>query len=377
MVEHKFLLLWMLIVMFFSYCIFSMKIFFFIDSVSDDSRRKNVDGLRFFLSALVAFHHYVLCYYYFEGKGWALENLSDYAFNMRAGSVAVMIFFILSGFLFYGLKTDKWDVFYFKRFLRIAPVFFFSSLICIAVAAFIRRHELDYTEFRYSFLLWFDAGITGEKSSLLGMPDSMFINASVTWTLFWEWGLYFSLPLVLLLRDKAKPLTFSLICLFLSVYVFRVMKPEYSIFLACFSCGFLARAWVFDQRYSKLKCDIGVLSCVGILFLFYESPYSIYALPVLALLFIFIVSGGDVFGLLSCRAMVRLGEISYSIYLLHGIFWFCMNYFIKHFGGGISTTAYMIISAATFIAMLLFSSLTYQFIEKPFMKIAMRLGKKS
>lgn len=376
MPEQGGLMLWMLSIVIISCCIFRSKLFRFIDA-NNDTRRKNLDGLRFFLSVFVVFHHYGLSYFYFEGKGWALGNLSDYPVNLRLGSAAVMLFFILSGYLFYGMKPERWDLFYFKRFLRIVPIFVVSSLCCIAIAGYARRHNLDFTDFRYTILFWFDGGVTGEKPGVLGMADATFINASVTWTLFWEWALYFSLPLVVLLRDKTSPLTSALICLFLSVYVVYGINSGYSVFLSCFSCGFLARALVPSFSMTKLHCDLSATMCLVMAFLFYNTPYSLYSLPVLALLFIFIVNGADLFGLLSHRAIVRLGEISYSIYLLHGIGWFCMNYALKGSGLNMDVKTYMVFSSFGFIAILLISAITYKYIEKPFIQLSMRSSKKA
>lgn len=376
MPEQGGLLLWMISILVISCCIFSSKFFRFIDA-NNDNRRKNLDGLRFFLSVFVVFHHYGLSYFYFEGKGWILGNLNDYPLNLRLGSAAVMLFFILSGYLFYGMKPERWDLFYFKRALRIVPIFVVSSLCCIAIAGYARRHNLDFTDFRYSILFWFDGGVTGEKPGVLGMADATLINASVTWTLFWEWALYFSLPLVVLLRDKTTPLTSALICLFLSVYVVYGINPTYGVFLACFSCGFLARAYVPAYRMSKFHYDLSAAICIVLAFLFYNTPYSLYSLPVLTLLFIFIVNGADLFGLLSHRAIVRLGEISYSIYLLHGIGWFCMNYALKGVGLNMDVKTYMAFSSIGFIAILLISAVTYKYIEKPFIQLSIRSTKKA
>ncbi len=376
MPEQGALLLWMISILVVSCCIFSSKFSRFIDA-NNDSRRKNLDGLRFFLSVFVVFHHYGLSYFYFEGKGWVLENLNDYPLNLRIGSAAVMMFFILSGYLFYGMKPERWDLFYFKRVLRIVPIFVVSSLCCVAIAAYTRRHNLDFTDFRYTILFWFDGGVTGVKPAVLGMADATLINAGVTWTLFWEWALYFSLPLVILLRQKAMPLTGALICLFLSAYVVHGINPGYGVFLACFSCGFLARAFVPSFTMTKLHYDLSAVVCVVLAFLFYNTPYSLYSLPALTLLFIFIVNGADLFGLLTHRAIVRLGEISYSIYLLHGIGWYCMNYALKSSGLSVDVKIYMIFSSVGFITILLLSAATYKYIEKPFIQLSMRSAKKA
>ncbi|HBH15247.1 MAG TPA: hypothetical protein DDY11_09380 [Leclercia adecarboxylata] len=128
---------------------------------------------------------------------------------------------------------------------------------------------------------------------------------------------------------------------------------------------------------TKLHYDLSAVVCVVLAFLFYNTPYSLYSLPALTLLFIFIVNGADLFGLLTHRAIVRLGEISYSIYLLHGIGWYCMNYALKSSGLSVDVKIYMIFSSVGFITILLLSAATYKYIEKPFIQLSMRSAAKA
>jgi len=85
-----------------------------------------------------------------------------------------------------------------------------------------------------------------------------------------------------------------------------------------------------------------------------------------SLFFLLIVLGNSMFGLFRSRASVLLGEISYSIYLLHGI----ILYALFSSGGiidlkEISLLQYLYILPVVTLLVILFSASTYLEIEKP------------
>lgn len=88
---------------------------------------------------------------------------------------------------------------------------------------------------------WFDAGILGEKPPLFDLPDSYLINAGVTWTLFWEWAFYFSLPIVCLVRDKIGVIKLALAIIFISVYMIYPLQPAWAVYIALFAIGGLVK----------------------------------------------------------------------------------------------------------------------------------------
>jgi peptidoglycan/LPS O-acetylase OafA/YrhL len=79
-----------------------------------------------------------------------------------------------------------------------------------------------------------------------------------------------------------------------------------------------------------------------------------------------IASGCDIFGLLKTRAAQRLGAISYSIYLVHGI---CLHMafssaMLREFAFG-SITQYWTVVLVTALMVTGVSSLTFALIERP------------
>ncbi|MFT8597987.1 acyltransferase family protein, partial [Acetobacter orientalis] len=90
------------------------------------------------------------------------------------------------------------------------------------------------------------------------------------------------------------------------------------------------------------------------------------------ILFYCICCGGDAFGLLRLKGAVRLGEISYSIYLLHGISWFYVNKIFTpyHLNG----CFYLIILFIALTITCIMSCATFYFIEKTGIKFGKKVA---
>lgn len=371
MFEQIILLLWMGILLATAGIIFSSKRFSFLDN-SSVLRVERLDGLRFFMAIFVVFHHFSLSYMYFSGKPWDASSFSEYHINQKMGSFGVAVFFMISGYLFSNAKVYSWMVFYKKRFLRIVPLFTFSSVACILIAFLLQRNNLDTSALLAKLYFWLDAGVTGYKPDLFGMKDTQIINAGVTWTLFWEWAFYFSLPFMFIIRDKVGLLPVSVAALFASIYFVSQYNQSYGSYLAFFAVGALGRHVSKTIKIKKFICDVGALTSLIVTFLVADSSYNTYFIPFTMSFFLCIVAGSDMFGVLKIRGFIRLGDASYSIYLLHGIAWFCMNKYLALKGFTLSTYEYMALSTAVFFMLMFACSVTYMLIESPFIRIGSR-----
>ena len=94
------------------------------------------------------------------------------------------------------------------------------------------------------------------------------------------------------------------------------------------------------------------------------------------LLFLLIVCGYvDFFGLLHLRTTVFLGSISYSVYLLHGIWLYTVLNILKRYIDfktlGLET--YWLIFALIGMVMIVSSAFTYKFIEEKFYNLRARM----
>jgi len=90
-------------------------------------------------------------------------------------------------------------------------------------------------------------------------------------------------------------------------------------------------------------------------------------LPALGLTgcFFLIISGADIFGLLTSRPARRMGDVSYSIYLLQGLVMTLVFRIpaMRHFALQSSLTHWIAMCGCS-VALLLTSMLTYRFIER-------------
>lgn len=359
---------WILGLLLLSWILFGSRLFAFMDA-AEDRRVERLDGLRFILAFSVAMHHFVYSYHYLHGQPWTPAVFSYNQLNLRMGPFGVSLFFMLSGYLFARSSPASWLTFYRKRFLRIAPLFYLSSACCVLLALYLQRHTFVSRDMLLNLYYWFDAGISGIKPALFGMQDARLINAGVAWSLYWEWAFYFSLPLWCLLRQKTGLLPLALVVLFISAYGIAAFNAQKAYFIACFAVGVLARAVSDTVQAPKKMCDYGSVLILLLIFSITNGRYQISFLPLYGLLFILIALGGDLFGLLRLKAFVRLGDASYSIYLLHGIGWFCLNKTIQLNTINLSQTVYTLLATLVLVSVLIICTLTYQYIEKPFMQM--------
>src|SRR6266404_2564608 len=75
------------------------------------SRFETLDGLRGYLALAVFFHHAVIQYHYYRTGSWGLTGSRLYE---AFGPIAVMFFFMITGFLFWSKAIAKGG--------RVAPI---------------------------------------------------------------------------------------------------------------------------------------------------------------------------------------------------------------------------------------------------------------
>jgi len=348
--------------------IFGSKIFSFMDDGKFDiGRYSNMDGLRYVLASLVVFHHadYYLNYI-IDGK-WTTNS----TFILYIGKIGVSLFFSITAFLFWGkIKKDEnvdWINLYKDRLFRIAPLAIVSSLLAIIVILSISGFPSNNSLTFGSIVKWLDAGIFNEKPDINGFKRSTVAIAGVTWTLRWEWGFYFCLPILFFFKRKG--MEFAIAFMFVCLYFMPAFtNASYWIFSG-FACGILAKE--LSERISITIKTANYLLIGALLALCILKPdINSVKLPPLTLLIMFAISkGADLFGLLRLKGFVRLGECSYSIYLMQGIILFPSFIALKtnlHKGNDFQT---MLIITVLFCCLSLLSMMTFLFVEKPFIRM--------
>ncbi|HJV86993.1 MAG TPA: acyltransferase family protein [Noviherbaspirillum sp.] len=290
------------------------------------SYRPDIDGMRAIaVLAVIAFH--------------ANPSL------VQGGFVGVDIFFVISGFLITGLIAKGIEAgnftfteFYTRRIKRIFPAYILVAVTTLAVSSYllIPNDYIFYTtslaasfafvsNVFFSMLSWGYFGQRTEEFPLLH-----------TWSLSVEEQFYFIFPILLIflfkyLRRHVVSALLLLGCLFVALSQLKTGEVK-SYFLLTSRAHELiigAVAWFISQRVparpgilANLLAAAGLALMLGSVFQINQGmPYpginSLYPCIGAALL-IYAGSADNILRpVLASRAMVRVGLISYSLYLWH------------------------------------------------------------
>ncbi len=292
------------------------------------SRRiATLDGLRGFLALSVFLHHGLVYRGYLETGEWrGTPGLPD-----MLGSGAVALFFMVTGYLFWGhliacRGRPDWMHLYISRVFRIGPLFMLATLMAL-LATFAAAPGLIVAP----------AALLGQivPYALLGFMPLGDVNgfatplllAGVAWSLHYEWLFYLALPLLAFaarrpawhLSGSIALLLGSLVCL--SFGNGPVQDKLIFITTGLFSLGMLSASLhaLGVRRTFGWAGSVACLTLLAITMGCFSTANCRAAMLMLGVVFFLVASGCSLFGLLNCRAAIRLGELSYGIYLLHGL----------------------------------------------------------
>lgn len=318
----------------------------------------SIDGLRGFLAFGVFIHHASIWYAFVQTGIWDVPPSRVYT---HLGQSTVSLFFMITGFLFYGKLLDSrgrsldWLRLYVSRCLRILPLY---VLVMCAAALLIAL-------VRYSGWVqpmqspWHEKSLTG------------LITAGVTWTLSYEWKFYFLLPILALTVGRFAPrwLVFSGVMLLLT-------GAEKALDMHAFSFGGGMLAAVLSRQPGWVRfassswASLLALGVLAVVVLAYDTAYALQPLLLLSLSFALIANGATLWGLLSSRMARTLGEVTYSIYLLHGPLLFLVLRFVLGFDEVVQLKplAYWGVMGVLTPVLLVLATLSHQWLEMPCMR---------
>lgn len=339
-------------------------------------RVSTIDGLRGYLGFAVFLHHAAIWYYFLRTGEWALPPSRLYT---HLGQSGVALFFMITGFLFYakllqaGGQQPRWTRLYVGRFFRLAPLYGVALAGLLVVVAVLSNAELaqPWLVLALDVGRWLGFTILGAPD-LNGVARTSLIVASVTWTLPYEWLFYALLPL-LALTTGARPAARLWPWLLLGIAALALAAPLGLSwrFLAAFAGGMAAAVL---QRSSAVRaaatspwaCGV-VLVCAALVVGRYDTAYSAAPLALLTLAFSLVASGASVFGLFTCPTSRLLGELTYGIYLLHGLLLFVLFRFVIGFDAAaqLSPLAHWAVVLACVPLLLGITWLTFRCVEQP------------
>ena len=348
-------------------------IFRFIDtSPKVDERYTTIDGLRGFLALSVFVFHLIVTHEFIETGRWEVPSSRFYAL---LGPVGVSLFFMITGFLFWGklLRANgrpRWRELYIGRLFRIGPMYLFVvfAMLCIVFARTGFRLEEPVSEVASSVLQWLALGVLNTQPDVNGYPAT-YVLAGVTWTITYEWAFYISLiATAYFARGRAHWLfVFTALALCLAGKIF--LDNDIMGLVALFVTGMVIASMVHEKwvlRISRRTTSVFALTCLGIIFATAHSGYATFTLIFLALFFYLVCTGASLFGLLTAMPARRLGNISYSLYLMQGlVLTLIFSIPSVQIFAVESAFNYWIIGLVCAGALVLVASLGYAFIERP------------
>jgi len=359
-----------------------------------DARRRIgcLDGLRGYLALFVMLHHFdIWMNRAHAGTAWGGSSSRALA-NFGPGGVA--LFFMTTGIVFYpriraGLARVDWRKLYISRLFRILPLQF---VVIAVVAAISWRMAPDghgtIAGNAGALLRWMTSY---GQPTLFGYADAHYVNAAVLWSLWYEWVFYFVvLPLMALARDLTASrlpswvLPAGLLVIGLVAGPFAVGPlaadapvriPPVFFFLPLFASGMIA----LDLGETRLKPVLAspamaVVAAVALAaaVMFAPGPYGLPQLAAYALFFACVANGNSFGGIFAWRGSVVLGEISFGIYLIHGVVLYGLFTFLLPQGApGIAPYVGLI---GTAITVVLLSAAAHLVIERPTITLGRVLG---
>ncbi len=346
------------------------------------ARYGTLDGVRGILATGVFVHHTFAIYGYFTTGVWQWS--ASPVFN-QLGQTTVALFFMITGFLF-TLKALKprvdWQQLYLSRLLRLVPLYAVVVSVIFAVVFYASDWVLQESiwEIVKEYAIWLTFVCFG-RPDVNAYPMTWTLIANVNWSLKYEVLFYlFAVPAIHVLGRwvavrYALGLALSLLAAVLAFRWYRGGEGGISLYTAQFLGGVIVayafsleryRTW-FSSKPLRVVAGMAALSLFAL-----QYAYSAWAIVANVLMFAALVGGVSLWGLLNTRRAIWLGDISYGLYLLHGlVLWLVLNALQKlgvlqhldvwQYGAIMLGAAGMIVGLA---------SLSYRFLEKPAMQYA-------
>jgi peptidoglycan/LPS O-acetylase OafA/YrhL len=339
------------------------------------ARYESLEGLRGILALSVFLHHACATHHFLRTGDWG----TDIAPLRLMGGIPVTFFFMMTGFLYWtkaikGNRRIKALELYRGRALRIVPLYLVSATIVLAIV--LTLTGLPAGKDRAAS--W--GGIVrlmGGAGSLPLHPingmDPGDINASVLWTLHFEWAFYLLIPFVARMARPAGLLALCLVCaaiLFVhDVFLHTRAGTTAIMCMTIFILGMAAAQIIASfgaPRWAKSPWAALLGLALLLAAFWFEDPYNWVVRFLLLAAFMLFVSGGDLGGVLTTRGARALGAMGLSIYLLHGIVLFLARPLLQPLADTPSPgVRYWLVIGGIGMVVIAVSAVSYRWIEYP------------
>lgn len=343
------------------------------------SRMPALDALRGLAALLVVFTHaYAI---------WPPEDRATLFWLSHSplrlfinGSAGVTFFFVLSGFVlalpFLESKKFVYSAFMVRRFCRIYLPFMFTLLLALSLRAFTGHAPVPLTSdwFNDQWAENFTVGAILGHLALMGTVSTMNLDSSI-WTIVVEMRAALVFPLLLwLCRDSRRGLLSALALYAVSTLILRAMRPAIddalldtenfwlTLLITARSLTFFLFGILLAKHRSALcqllpnysaffQCGLG-LFCLLIFCLPHFPEETLPEGVAAGVILMLAQTQPRLQRLLVTRGLSWLGQISFSLYLLHlPVFFvtFHLLFGVLSFGATVAIAIVIALIAATFM----------------------------
>jgi peptidoglycan/LPS O-acetylase OafA/YrhL len=350
-----------------------------------------LDGLRFyaFLGVFV-FHSLPSQPAFYHGLHLPLPSL--WGAVVKSGASGVDLFFALSAFLITSLLLRERHetggislrLFYIRRILRIWPLYFLVVALGVVLAHTMANQPLPWY-YVAGYLLF----VGNWVHAVFGAPKSI---CSPLWTVSIEEQFYLIWPLLMKMLERRGMIIAAIVTLLLATlsrvgFVLAGASGGYLYYGSTSRCDSLALGILlalFADRLPKLKWGMRFLLLAGGLLgwivssaWLIEQPGKVSMRWVVGRLLVSVASGAILYACLHSRSklvrggwVVRLGKISYGLYMLHlvGIL-IMLRLFHPIWGWKV-----LAIKALGLVMTVVLGFVSYRWVESPFLRLKDRFA---
>lgn len=343
-------------------------------AATGSQRYASIDGLRGYLALGVFIHHTVIIWI---ALTTGVIDVPSNKFYAQIGLASVALFFMVTGFLFWGrlLKQGKehdWLAFAVSRLFRIYPLYLL--LLAVVVLSVFHLQGWALMESPTALLKHLALWLTFDRPDINGYPQTGGLIANVTWTLNYELFFYMSLPFFGALFIYRGGWQKTILAILAIVLVYKLIGWDHSLrkhIIMMFLGGVAAAYWVRRPALvawgqTRLAGVVALVALALTMTLFHKS-FATAPLVLLTLFFVVVASGNTLFGALRLASVRWLGEISYSTYLLHGfLLWLVTRQLPELLHIDLrDPLPFLSMLAISTVLLVIISTLSFNYIEKP------------
>lgn len=340
------------------------------------ARFVSIDGLRGYLAFFVFLHHSCVWYFFIQTGRWEIPPSNLYTMLGQGG---VALFFMVTSFLFFNKLLESrgcsinWFDFYAMRIARLVPLYLVAFILLLLFVC-IRSNwmlTVPLVDLLGSIFKWLLFTVSG-KPDINAVAQTSIMMASVTWSLPFEWFFYFGLPIFAVFLSRKISLG-GIIFAALALYIMLENWSPAGIVLRSFLGGVIAAFAVRQIRVKEILVSRGAawLTLPALLMLIQQpTAFNLFSLFLLSLIFTIVASGNNLFGILDNVAARWMGELSYGIYLFHGLAIFGVFYFVLglDFIRRLSSVEYWVLIGLLTPVVLSVAHFLHLIIERPALK---------